>query len=177
MFIPNAHYPNMCSLLEMCGGITMAERWSHCQRFLHDCRDPLQLESLAWQVVVPPGVPCDKPPCVLRSEYTQQMLRLVTNCTKYPPNREVAPAVLMQQDHTLLRHNAQSEYQKTVDNIAELHKILEDDTIDFDMDQYKKQLKRYKRCGDELMITMKQTRSGDEGMTMIVLPCKNPKCS
>ena len=155
----------------------MADRWMHCQRFLSGCKEPLTLESLAWQVVVPPGVACDKPACVIRSEYTQQLLRQAYNCDKYPLNRNVAPAILMQQDHTLLRHNEPSTYQEMVNDIAELHEILEDDTIEFNMDQYKNRLKRCKRCGDELMITMKQTRSGDEGMTMIVLPCKNPKCS
>ena len=53
----------------------------------------------------------------------------------------------------------------------QLTRILEDESASFNMEAFKSQSHCCKKCGAVLMVTFKQTRSADEGMTMITLPC------
>lgn len=58
--------------------------------------------------------------------------------------------------------------------LQDLQAIIDSDVGGFDMSAYREHQRTCKRCGELLLVSFKQTRSADEGMTMVVLPC--PKC-
>lgn len=64
------------------------------------------------------------------------------------------------ESHALAVQQATSELAATFANVQ----------IDFDMSRFSK-VHRCSKCGDTLQFALKQTRSADEGMTLMRLPC------
>lgn len=103
--------------------------------------------------------------------YAQEIIRVAHALRTYSNTQSMSPETLATATHAELRNGKLNEQDQVRQSLERLDHMLADDAFAFDMSQYKSVAELCKQCGAPRQITFKQTRSADEGMTMIVLPC------
>lgn len=105
------------------------------------------------------------------SVYTQSIIRITWAISCIKGVDSWSPTKLTNATHQELRCGTESAQDKVKRSLGALDRILASNPVNFDMSSYKSVAEKCKKCGAPLKITFKQTRSADEGMTMIQLPC------
>jgi len=98
--------------------------------------------------------------------YMSRMAELTLMLKADPELAELDPAELR------TRQAGSRALAELGEKLQELEEILASDAGGFDMSEFKAKQRTCKQCGGLLLVTFKQTRSADEGMTMVTLPCE-----